>query len=542
MKTQLHYQWLLTSLFAIFLTNFSLGQSKTYLRGDLRAERNCFDVNYYNIDLDLNLENKTIRGSVKMKYTGQFNYDTIQIDLDSNLVVESIFQSKQKLSYKRVKNSIFIHLFRSTCRSIQDSITINYFGKPQIAVNAPWDGGFSWKKDSLNRPFIGVSCEGIGASIWWPNKDHLIDEPDSVKFSMTVPNPLRMVSNGTLIGTQSIGRKKTRFSYKTSEKINNYNITFYVGNYITFTDTLHSQEHETPLKLTYSVLDYNQQRAKEHFKQVKPMLRCFENILAPYPFWEDGYKIVEAPYLGMEHQSAIAYGNKYMRGYLGKLIPEYMNWDYLIIHESAHEYFGNSLSISDMGEMWLHESFTTYMEALYVECQYSKEDYLVYINSQKPFIAAKSPILKETRINYHKYESSDHYYKGALLLHTFRTMVGDKKFLQWLKSFYLKHEKSTVTTNDFYTSIVNHFGPRYLNFWRNGLENEAIPLLKIYSSKDESSSIVHFERVMPGFKMPILIGEKEYWIDEKPTSLELNKKDWNTGFNKDLYLIEIERN
>ena len=493
------------------------------LRGAMRIERAAYDVVHYDLDLELLPATKGLRGRVQIAYRGVAQSDTIQLDLHPNLQIRELRQGQEALNFRRESSAVFVGLSRATRYGVLDTLTIAYEGTPIEAVRAPWDGGLTWSTDSLGRAWVAVSCEGIGASTWWPNKDHLSDEPDSVRFSMTVPDPLRVVSNGLLQETSS-EQGKTRYTYAVTYPINNYNVTFYAGHYLSFEDTLRSSMKDSPLALRYHVLDYNLQRARRHFKQVKPMLRCYESLLGPYPFWNDGYVLVEAPYLGMEHQSAIAYGNNYMRGYRGGMIPADMDWDYLIVHESGHEYFGNALSVSDHAEMWLHESFTTYLEALYVECRYGREAYQRYLLGQRGFLKNEQAIVGPVGVNYGDFGSSDHYFKGSWVLHTFRSLVGDDAFLGFLRDFYEQYAIGTVTTSDWMHSVQQRFGVGYESFWRQYLYQPALPKLRI--SAVPGGSLVWFEEVIPGFTMELRVGKKRAKITDTPQKTDLTLADW----------------
>ncbi len=503
------------------------------LRGSLRPERTAYDVVHYALDLELHLADSSISGSVRIIYRGTLAQNILQLDLDERLQLIRVEQAKAQLNFSRVADAVFVELARPTKIGVLDTLTVYYSGQPLKAINPPWDGGVTWARDSLGRPWIGVSCEGIGASKWWPTKDHLSDETDSVSFTMRVPNPLRAVSNGQLRSIVQ-GRNASTYSYATTYPINNYNITFYVGHYLTFSDTLRSPARAEPLLLNYAVLDYHLATAKQHFQQVKPMLRCYEDLLGPYPFWRDGYALIEAPYLGMEHQSAIAYGNNYMRGYRGGMIPDHMNWDYLIIHESGHEYFGNAISVADHAEMWLHESFTTYLEALYVECIYGYDEYRNYLNSQRGFIADQAPILGPTGVNFDGFGSSDHYFKGSWALHTFRTLVGDEAFLEFLRDFYQDHALGSVTTNDWLAAVVERFGTDYIPFWRQYLEKATSPRLQVQVRDD--FTVAYFLDVIPGFKMKLQVGDKQITVTDQPQAFDVVAADWQQ-FDMSAYLI-----
>ena len=507
------------------------------LRGSLNEFRSCYDVRHYALDLRLQPRDSSLAGEVAIAYEGVFASDIIQLDLAPELEVTRVTQAGQALDFSREGAVLFVGLVRPTTAGRRDTVVVAYRGRPLVAANPPWDGGLIWKVDSLGRPFYSVSCEGIGASTWWPNKDHLSDEPDSVSFALTVPNPLRVVSNGQFRGVDP-GRTTSRYRFAVSYPINNYNVTFYAGHYLSLTDTLHSPRQSAPLAIRYDVLDYNLERARRHFAQVKPMLRCYAGVLGDYPFWRDGYRLVEAPMLGMEHQSAIAYGNGYQRGYNGGMIPAGMDWDYLIIHESGHEYFGNALSCTDHAEMWLHESFTTYLEALYVECRYGHDSYNRYLISQLGFIENAAPIIGPIGVNYLDFPNNDHYFKGSWVLHTFRTLVGDEAFLDFLREFYEAHAIGPVTTTDWLAAVTARFGPGYETFWRQYLYHPAVPILRVLPAAG-GGTIAYFDGAVPGFSLPLKLGDDELLVSDRPTGFAQSTSDWHALALGD-YLLEYD--
>ncbi len=455
------------------------------LRGALRPERTSFDVTYYELHLEVDPTDRSIEGRVEMDYRVVAPTRRIQLDLFDNLEIDGIEMAGKALKYQRVANAIFIDLPEEQALNSMHRLTVHYGGQPVVAQRAPWDGGFVWSLDQKDRTWIGVACEGDGASLWWPNKDHLSDEPDSMLVSVTVPKRLFVASNGNLREEVTLenGYQK-RYDWFVSYPINNYNISLGIGSYVHFDSTYVAADGEE-LALDYYVLDYNLDRARKQFRQVGPMLEAYEHFFGKYPFWEDGYALIETPYLGMEHQSGIAYGNRYMRGYLGGMIPSDMDWDYIIIHETGHEYFGNSISVADHAEMWIHESFTTYMEALYVEYIYSEKDARRYLMSQRNYIQNESPMLGLTGVNFDDFGSSDHYYKGAWMLHTLRHTLGDDAlFFGMLKDFYQEHERSIVSTEE----VINYFS-KYTKkdlrpFFDQYLKHPKPPVLEVRQNGD----------------------------------------------------------
>ncbi len=492
------------------------------LRGMLRPERTCYDVTYYDLDISVDVKAKTISGHVDIAYRTVEDFETLQIDLYQNMNLSKIEFNGGRLSFRREHDAVFVD-FPLQTKGSTGTFRVYYDGTPREARNPPWDGGFVWNKDRLGNTWVGVACEGDGASLWWPNKDHLSDEPDSMSIRIAVPSSLMCVANGNLRQTVKSG-EYTRYDWFVSYPINNYNVTLNIGKYVHFSDSYTALDGDK-LPLDYYVLSYNEKKAREHFKQVHGVLACYEKYFDKYPFWRDGFALVETPYLGMEHQSAIAYGNKYMRGYLGGMIPKNMDWDYIIVHETGHEYFGNSISCNDISEMWIHESFTTYMEALYIECTYNYEEAEKYLISQRPFIRNREPIIGPPNVNWDKWEGSDHYYKGAWVLHTLRhTLRDDKKWFDLLKGFYRKHAYSNITSQDFFQYVNTFTGRNYDAFFRQYLYHPALPVLicEIEGKGGGTRLRYKWEADVPGFQMPVAVGKKGAYEWITPTA------EWQT--------------
>ena len=424
------------------------------LRGTLLPARANYDVTFYGLHLSVDPREEEIDGYVDIEYTITGQLPMLQLDLYEDLQIDGIVQEGKDLRYTRRGDAVFVELPHPVDIGSSHRMTVNYGGSPTVAQNAPWDGGFVWALDQKNRYWVGVACEGAGASLWWPNKDHLSDEPDSMLISVTVPDDLYVASNGNLREESEPSRGKKRYDWFVSYPINNYDVSINIGHYVHF-DSVYRNFDGRELALDYYVLDYNLEKARKQFREVPPMLEAYEHYLGDYPFWDDGYALIETPYLGMEHQSGIAYGNRYMRGYLGGLIPDDMDWDYIIVHESGHEYFGNSISVADHAEMWVHESFTTYLEALYVEYHMGEPAARRYLTTQKRFITNEEPMLGPLGVNFTDFRSSDHYYKGAWMLHTLRGVLADDPlFFGMLRSFYQRHARSIVTTQQ----VIDYFG------------------------------------------------------------------------------------
>jgi aminopeptidase N len=395
------------------------------LRGSLREERTCYDVTYYDLSVTIDTGKQAISGVNKIYYRVLQTFDVMQIDLFSNMVIDRIEYQGISVPYKRECDAVFVYTRKdlTQMKGQEGRIDVYYHGYPMVAKRAPWDGGFTWSYDKDGNPFIATSVQGIGASLWYPCKDYLGDEPDSMRISITCPQNLSAVSNGQLEGVEKEHNGMHRWKWRVSYPINTYNVTLNIGNYAHFHDEFTYSDGEK-LQLNYYVLKYHLEKAKTHFKQVKPMLKCYEKYLGKYPFMRDGYKLVEAPFLGMEHQSAIAYGNGYKGGYSGIDFSKIgLMFDYIIIHESGHEWWGNSVSCKDIADMWIHESFCTYTEAIYVECMYDYSTALRYINAKRNSVGNRSPIIGVYGVN--KEGDHDMYTKGSLILNTFRHVLGN---------------------------------------------------------------------------------------------------------------------
>jgi aminopeptidase N len=423
---------------------------KDSLRGSLNENRDCFDVGFYDLKIDFNLNDKSIRGINDIYYTALKNHRQIQLDLFPTLIIDSVIYNQQQLKINRNTHSFLVYFNQSIPKNEKVKLSIYYHGQPQTAIKAPWDGGFVYQQDSLTRPWIGVACEGLGASSWWPLKDHLSDEPDSVRATYQLPKPLMAVGNGRLIKYQNINETTHAYTWAVTYPINSYNVTFNLANYAIIKDSMKLSNGQT-LNLTYYVLDYNRKKAEKHFAQVKPILKCYDYYFGPYPFVRDGYALVETPYWGMEHQSAIAYGNKYKN--------DFLNFDYIIYHETGHEWWGNYVSTDDHAELWLHESFTTYAENLLIEYYYGYEVAQKYLNYHKKNIDNKNPIIGPRGVNYENHEDSDMYYKGAWILHTLRNYINNDPL--WFA--YIKKAQSTFGLKTISTKTFIEFTNQYFN-------------------------------------------------------------------------------
>ena len=541
---------LFLSLFSVksICQEFSLSDS---LRGSLSSYRSCYDVYYYDLNVTIDDKNKELINSYNDFYiTSLEDFDNIQIDLFSNLEINSIVFNETKLNFKRKFNAVFIDFPEIIKKGENVKFRVNYDGKPRKAVNPPWDGGFSWDYDKNKNPWIGVSCQGLGASSWWPCKDHQSDEPDSMRITCTVRSPLKVVSNGKLISNKSgydlkLKSKVNTSSWFVSYPINNYNVTLCAADYAHFSDYYLS--NSDTLFLDYYVLKYNETKAKEHFKQVKPMLECFEEYFGQYPFINDGFSLVETPYLGMEHQSAIAYGNNYLPGYNGnKNFIAGLDFDYIIVHETGHEWWGNSITTNDIADMWIHEGFCTYSEVIYVECMYGYETMLEYVNNQKRFVRNDKPIVGPYNVN--KKGSNDMYQKGSLMLHTLRNLINDDKlWFSILKGISIDFKYKVLDGKDIIEYINRKVDFNLSLFFNQYLFNSKIPILEYKIQKEGREYVLLYRwNAIKDFDMKLLIndGEKNIWISPNSEWKEYtigNIDIKNFSIRDDLFYVDTKK-
>jgi aminopeptidase N len=471
-----------------FITNYARAQllqpKNTFtradsLRGNLAPLRTCYDINYYHLDVKFDIGNKFISGSNLFKFTATQDFTQLQFDLFANLKIEKIIYEGKELPYTREINAVFVTFPKTISKGDKDEFTVYYSGNPTIAQNAPWDGGVVYTTDSLGKPFVATACQGVGASIWWPDKDQQADEVDSMLISISVPKGLKDVSNGRLRKVTEMADGYTKFDWFVANPINNYDVAANIADYAHFADTYDGEKGK--LTTDFWVLPYNLEKAKKQFgENVNPMLKAFEHWFGSYPFYEDGYKLVETPYLGMEHQSAIAYGNHYGNGYRGLDLSGTglgMKWDYIIVHESAHEWFGNNITSKDIADMWIHESFADYAESLFVESIYGKPAGQEYVNGLRAKILNDSPIVGTYNVN--KEGSEDMYYKGSVLLNMIRTIINDdEKWRDILRGLNKTFYHQTVTYNDITNYISENSGTDLLPVFDQYLHYTTLPKLE----------------------------------------------------------------
>ncbi|MEM9917004.1 MAG: M1 family metallopeptidase [Bacteroidota bacterium] len=485
------------------------------LRGMLLPQRSCYDVHYYELDLRIEPSERSIQGVVNIHFTAVESFERLQIDLYDDFQVENITYQGQSLFFERLHQALLVNMPNPIEQGKQGVLVVRYKGQPQMTDDAPWNEGFVWSKSKSGKDWVGVACEGAGASMWWPCKDHLSDEPDSVSLKIAVPPDLKAICNGNLLEVRPLPDGYLSFHWKVSYPINSYNITVNIGEFSHFSDTYYDKD-SMPLQMDYYVLPENLKKAKKHFRQTKRVLKAFEHYFGKYPFPKDGYALVETPYLGMEHQGAIAYGNKYRRGYLGETHQSHMDWDYIIVHETAHEYFGNSISCKDMAEVWIHESFATYMEALFVEYEYGYKDAVDYLNYNRriPAIYNKEPILGPLNVNWEEWKHSDHYYKGAWMLHSLRHAISDDEvWFPMLRDLYEAFQMQEVDSKDIIGFINDYTRTDYSTFFDQYLNYAKLPFFHYKLRKIDGGVRLYYrwKAAAPGFNMPILVGDRSHY-------------------------------
>ncbi len=499
------------------------------LRGSITPERAWWDVTYYHLSVAVNLDDSSISGTNVIQYKVlEEGVGRMQIDLQEPMYINKVLLSGKRLEFEKDGNAYFVTLPKTQRKGSINEITVDFYGKPKVAIRAPWDGGFTWAKDGNGKPFIATSNQGIGASIWWPNKDHGYDEPDSMRISITTPKDLMDVSNGRLEKVEEHKNNTKTWHWFVSNPINNYGVNINIGDYVHFGEKFAGEKGE--LDMDYYVLRENKEKAIQQFADAPRMMKAFEHWFGPYPFYEDSYKLVEAPYLGMEHQSSITYGNKYENGYLGRDLSQSgwgLKFDFIIIHESGHEWFANNITYRDVADMWIHESFTNYSESLFLEYHYGKKAGNEYVIGTRLNILNDRPIIGIYDVNYEG--SSDMYYKGANMLHTIRQIMNDdEKWRMMLRGLNKEFYHQTVTTKQIEEYISKAVGRDLTPVFDQYLRDVRIPMLE-YSFKD-GKLFYKWTNAIRKFDMPVKV-----FIDEKEVLLKpLTRWQSITSFGKNL--------
>ena len=508
-------------LFSCFLSMAQLGPvTKPFteadtLRGTITPERAWWDVIHYSIGVTPDYDAKSITGQVDIRFKVIAPGKKMQIDLQQPMELTKASYGNLALTYTRDGNVYYISFPGNLKKGITGKLALSFRGSPVIAKRPPWDGGWIFTKDKMGRPWMSVACQGLGASVWYPCKDHQSDEPDSgATLKITVPDTLVAVGNGRLISKKSYSAGMLTYEWEVKNPINNYNIIPYIGKYVTWHETFAGEKGK--LDCDYWVLDYELDKAKEQFKQAPLMLRCFEHWMGPYPFYEDSYKLVQAPHLGMEHQSAVAYGNEFKNGYLGRDLSGTgwgLKWDFIIVHESGHEWFANNITSKDLADMWIHEGFTNYAETLYTECQSGVEAGNEYNYGTRKGIRNDVPIITAYGVN--KQGSGDMYPKSGNMLHSIRHfMRDDEKFRNMLRFLNKKFYHQTVTTKDICNAMSGFIGKKLDKIFDQYLTTIKIPVLEYYFPDNKQSITYRWSNTVDGFDMPVLIkvGGKEVLI------------------------------
>lgn len=490
------------------------------LRGQLTPLRTCYDVQYYHLDIKVDLDNRHIAGSNLFKFKAIEHFNKLQFDLFDNLSIDKIEYNGKSLKFEREYHAVYVTFPKTIKRGQQDSIKVYYSGNPIQATRAPWDGGFDWKKDSNGKHFVATAVQGLGASAWWPNKDHQSDEPDSMLISVAVPKDLMNVSNGRLIKVDTLADGYNKYHWRVVNPINNYNVALNIGDYVRISEKIKSENGR--LDVEYYVLRENNTNEKiTHLKKnVAQTIEAFEYWFGPYPFFEDSYKLVETAHLGMEHQSAIAYGNKYQNGYLGYDSSNTgwgKKWDFIVVHESGHEWFGNNITAKDLADMWIHESFTNYSEALFIEYFYGKEAGQSYVYGNRKGILNDKPLQGPYNVN--KEGSGDMYLKGGVFWNMVRTMIADD--VKWrfiLRDLNRNFHHQQVDYNDILQYVSQHAAIDLTKVFEQYIQSTTLPTLQVKFEED-GKVYARWKTNVKDFHMPIHLG-----ADTANVRIDLNNK------------------
>ena len=534
-------QYISSIILFILILNMQLlhAQAKRKDVGKLVFERTCFDVVHYDIQVKLSPNEKFISGSNRIEFKMLENTSKIQLDYTKNMNLDSARFMDKPVSFKRKGNILLFDFPAGLLKNSSYTLMLYFSGKPLEAKLAPWDGGFVWRKDKKGYDWVGLACEGLGASAWLPCKDHWSDEAEGADITLIVPKYLTGVSNGKLIDEKIVDSAYKAFHWRVVNPINNYNININVGRYVNIKDTFHGINK---LPLSYYVLEYNQAAAEKHFLQVHGMLEAFEHYFGQYPFKDDSYKLVETPYWGMEHQSCIAYGNNYKNNDFG--------FDFIIIHESGHEWYANNITASDAADMWIHESFTTYSEALYLEYKANRTNSIEYLLGQKKKIVSKHPMQGPRGVFYHGRTDSDIYYKGTWMLHTMRSILNnDSLWFAGLKQMNQKYFHRIVNTEEIIQFFNSTTGYNWDLFFDQYLYKSSLPELEIKQLLLDNGNIRYtltLEADVKDLSIPLNIKLSNgqtitVVVSDKSVALELDNRFDLYAFIEANYLLRIER-
>ncbi|MEM6514824.1 MAG: M1 family metallopeptidase [Bacteroidota bacterium] len=535
--------FIIVSIFIVHNSSAQVLNKKTVhthqdtLRGSITPEREWWDLTYYHLDIEVKPEEKYISGTNTIQYKVLKPYQLMQIDLQPPLKITKVLQSGNTLQVEHKGNAHFIKLSEKQSTGDVKELEVSYEGNPHEAIRAPWDGGITWEKDKNGNHFVASSCQGIGASIWWPNKDHMYDEVDSMLISVTNPKGLTNVSNGRLRKIEENADTVTSHWF-VSNPINNYGVNINIGDYVKFSELYNGKNGQ--LDMDFWVLSYNLEKAKKHFKDVPRTIEAFEHWFGPYPFYEDSYKLVEVPYLGMEHQSSVTYGNQYRKGYLGGDLSGTgwgLKFDFIIVHETGHEWFANSITNQDIADMWIHESFTAYSESLFLEYHYSKAAGADYVIGTRARVQNDKPLIGIYGVN--QEGSGDMYYKGANMLHTLRNWIdNDQLWHQILKGLNKEFYHQTVTSKQIESYISKRSKKDLTGFFNQYLRDDRIPTLE-YQIQNKNLSYRYID-IVEDFKMPIkvVLNNVEQWLSPSKDwkSIELSSNSLQFEVNRNFYV------
>lgn len=506
------------------------------LRGSISPERQWWDLQHYHLSVEFLPDSQTIQGTNKITFKTLQPNKRMQIDLQPPLEINSVQHAEKDLKFQRDGNVYWIDFESALPVGSEESIVVTYGGKPTEAKRPPWDGGVTWDKDREGNPLIVTTCQGIGASIWWPTKDHGYDEPDNgVKISLTVPKPLTAVSNGRLESVKEVNADKRTFNWIVTQPINNYCINANIGNYVNFSDQYEGEFGE--LDIEYWVLENQKEKAIKHFKEVPRTIKAFEHWFGKYPFYEDSFKIVAVPYPGMEHQSSVTYGNGFKNGYRGRDLSDTgvgFKFDFIIVHESGHEWFGNNISMKDVADMWIHEGFTNYSENLFVEYHFSEKEAQDYVIGCRSLVKNDKPIIGQYGL--HREGSGDMYYKAGNMLHTMRHILNDdEKWRSILRGLNRDFWHQIVTTQQIESYINEKSGIDFTKFFDQYLRDTRIP--KLNYQLDGQTLTYWFTDIVEGFSFPTQIR-----INSVEKTIKPNAAKQSLEFGSNIESVELDRN
>jgi aminopeptidase N len=506
------------------------------LRGEYGRYRANNDLLYYHLDVRIDPEKKSIAGKNTIRFKMLKDDTRIQLDLYANLNVDKILLGTTPLKYERELNTVWVDFAETLKAGRTYSIDFHYSGMPRETGRF---GGFAFGKDPAGKDWIITACEGQGASIWWPNKDQWRDEVENMDLSVAIPNGLVDVSNGKFTGKTDLGDGYTRWDWHVAYPINNYSVSVNIGNYVHFEDRHPSTGSGQALTMDFWVLPGSLEKAKQQFAQAKPMIQAYEHFFGEYPFKKDGFKLIEVPYSGMEHQSAVTYGNRFANGYLERdwtgvgVSPKF---DFIIIHESGHEWFGNAVSAADVSDMWIHEGWTTYLEALYVEHLFGYADALKYINGYKSKVGNRQPIITQRGI--HRSPSQDQYFKGALFLHTLRSVVNDDaRWWKTIRDVFQHFKYQNILTEELVQFMNQQLGQNLTPVFDQYLRRTELPTLELAFNDTDGTVAYRWKADERAFAMPVKVGTRDKWEILQPTT---DWKSMKTPLKKDQFEVATD--